>query len=189
MKVDILNQRQIAVLLSQEDIEEFEIDLCNLNEGSPDTAELLWSILNLAGEKVNLKAPPQGEIYIDIEMQDSGNCQMTFTLPSTSFGKRSVIKKGLVAPMLFQFDSIDTLLSLRAVLQKEHMLPVKSDLFCAGEYYRLLIYQPYKIGSYIPLLLQFAPSLKGSVTIAFTKEHWHCVSQRTALEQLLVNNK
>lgn len=189
MKVDILNQRQIAVLLSREDMEEFEIDLCQLNESSSDTAELLWSILNLAGEKINLKAPPQGEIYIDIEMQESGTCQMTFTLPTTSLGKRRVIKKGLVAPMLFHFDSIDTLLSLRTVLQKEHVEPVKSDLFCAGECYRLLIYHPYKIGTHIPLLLQFASSIRGNVTVAFTKEHWHCVSQCTALEQLLVSTK
>lgn len=190
MKVDILNQRQISVLLSTEDMRELEIDPDHLNEGTSATAELLWNILNLAGERVHLKTPPRGEIYIDIELGDGGNCRMTFTLPKNSFGKRSVIKKGLVSPMIFHFDSLDHLLALRDVLLPSGAtLLVKSDLFTLRECYRLIVYQPFKIYSHIPVLLQFASSLKGSVNVAYTKEHWEQVTAVNAMEKLLMHEK
>lgn len=188
MKVDILNQRQISVLLSTEDMKELEIDPDCLHEGSSDTAELLWSILNMAGERIQLKTPPKGEIYIDIELGDTGNCRMVFTLPKDSIRKRSSMKKGLVAPTIFHFDSLDALLGLRDVLLPAgEKLLVKSDLFMLGACYRLIIYQPFKIYNHIPVLLQFASSLKGSVNVAYTKEHWNQVTAVNAMERLLVH--
>lgn len=186
MKVDILNQRQISVLLSMEDMKELEIDPERLSEGSSATAELLWNILNLAGEHVHLKAPPRGEIYIDIEVGDGGNCCMTFTLPKNSIGKRSVLKKGLVAPMIFHFDTTDDLLALRDVMLPEQSLSaIKSDLFCREGCYRLIVYQPFKICMRIPVLLQYACALKGSVNVAYTREHWKQLTGGNAFETLL----
>lgn len=187
MKVNILNQRQISVLLSTEDMKELEIDPDRLNEGTSDTAQLLWDILNLAGEHVHLKTPPRGEIYIDIEVENAGSCRMVFTLPKNSLGKRSTIKKGLVSPIIFHFETLDHLLALRDVLLPDGIeSPVKSDLFALGDCYRLIIYQPFKIYHRIPVLLQFASSLKGAVNVAFTREHWMQVTGSNALQKLLM---
>lgn len=185
MKVDILNQRQISVLLSTEDMKELEIDPNSLHEGSSATAELLWNILNLAGERVHLKAPPRGEIYIDIELNEVGSCRMVFTLPKNSLTRRSSLKKGLVAPIIFHFECLDNLLDLRNVLIAEGVQGIKSDLFVLNGCYRLVLYQPFKIHRQIPLFLQFASSLKGSVNVAYTREHWSLVTASDALEKML----
>ncbi len=189
MKVHILNQRQISVLLSDADMEELALDPDRLREGSADTAQVLWEILNKAGGYVNLKTPLYGEVYIDIELEQADGCRMTFTLPKNSFSKRSNLKKGLVSPIIFHFENLDHLLALRDVLLMMELSPsVKSDLFCLGDCYRLIIYQPFRIFQCIPVLHQFASSVKGTVNVAYTKEHWMPVTQTNALQKMLMRS-
>lgn len=184
MKVDVLNQKQISVLLEGCDMQEMNIKLSDLDSDMKKTATVLWQVLSKAGEQANVKIQPQGEIFIDIEPLENDTCKMTFTLSKSIQRNGTMLKKGLVSPIIFHFSEINDLLSVGRILGDGEFQAVKSDLFSDEDCYRLIIYQPFKIHAEIATMLQFSSIVKGAVNVAFTKEHWNLISRSNALQRL-----
>lgn len=184
MKVDVINQKQISVLLEDLDMQEMNINLSDLDCDMKKAATVLWQVLSKAEEQANVKIQPQGEILIDIEPLENHTCKMTFTLSRSIQKNCNPLKKGLVLPIIFQFSEVDNLLSAGKVLENRDFSTVKSDLFSNGESYRLVIYHPFKIYHEIATLLQFSMMMKGTLNVAVTREHWDLITQTNALEKL-----
>lgn len=184
MKVDILNQKQISVLLEDWDMREMNINLSKLDCDMKLAATVLWQVLSKAEEQANVKIQPQGEILIDIEPLENHTCKMTFTLSKSIQRNCGALKKGLVVPMIFQFSEVDHLLNAGKVLKNLNFSAVKSDLFSNGDNYRLIVYHPFKIYREIATLLQFSALIKGTLNVAVTKEHWNLITKTDALEKL-----
>ncbi|MCC8022507.1 MAG: adaptor protein MecA [Clostridiales bacterium] len=190
MKIDLTSDKQISVFLDSEDLESLDITVDEMDYNSVKTRKAIWSILDTARKETNVSLNLEGKLYIEVVPLRDGGCHIVFTTVPRHYARsRGKIKKSVVRPIIFQFENTDDLLQAIACIGTADLPHVRSDLYCSGKAYRMIVYFPFKIHDELATLLQFSKLVKGSVHVAVTKEHWEEIITDTALDNMLKANR
>ena len=140
MELILINEKKLKIMLSPEDMLEYEIDCESVDYDKTETRRAFWSILDEAKHRTGFDAASE-RVYIQLYPSREGGCEMYVTkvgmLPSgAKSGKRGMLRVAAERTLAYRFDELSLLLSVCRQLQRTGF-SAQSEAFCdeRGSYY------------------------------------------------------
>ncbi len=189
MELLLITATRLKIVMSNEDMEKYEITCDNLDYGDTETKRVIRSILDEARQKVGFDAKGK-HVFVQVFPSKDGGCEMYVTktpsapqsslpLPIHSGEKR--------IPMVFRFNSADTMLGACRHLSS------RNDIFASAAYcdrkaecYYLLLYTAERDAfgrepMYLSVANEYGCLLKSNYSSAYLKEHCDCICEKDAV--------
>lgn len=187
MKIEVLNNESIIVELSDDDMKSLNITYEEMDYSKVETKRVIWTILSRAGRTLGRELNPSGKLLVEAMRRESGGCVLFFSVENedkrTRKSKRYLVKKADY--IVCQLDSACALMACAERLTFTGM-KVESCLYENKNKYRLLVRsQTAGAGLVRSCLAEFGEICGESAVIAaHTAEHWHCITDKNAVELL-----
>lgn len=178
MKIEVIDENTMKVLLSRRDMERFRITFDELGGQNEGTIRLLEEICAQSELEIT-----RGRLLIEAFPYADGGCILYLNRMAPPRRRAS-----FDTPLVFAFDSLDTLTALAKRLESQygHVILKDALYFMNGTYY-LLIYTYFKMDAQLAHLLNEYGSFvgKGAVPSAMVKEHARELIPSDAAQTLL----
>ena len=173
MKIEPLDEKTIKVVLSRRDMEGFQLTYEEMDCQNAGTKRVIRRLLDEIREQADLDLS-RGRLYIEAFPYADGGCILYVNLLESAPAGRAGRKTSFDTPLVFAFDSLDTLTALAARLERQygHVILKNALYLMEGRYY-LLIYTYFKMDAQLTHLLNEYGSFvgKGAVPSALIQEH------------------
>ena len=136
MELILINEKKLKIMLSPEDMKEYEIDPESVDYDRTETRRAFWSILDEAKHRTGFDAASE-RVYIQLYPSREGGCEMYVTkvglLPSScQTQKKGMLRVASERTLAYRFDELSLLLRVcRQLLSIGFSSP--SEAFCDGE--------------------------------------------------------
>ncbi|MDD2361718.1 MAG: adaptor protein MecA [Oscillospiraceae bacterium] len=180
MKIDLLDNGCLKILLTEEDLRDYNLSFEDLDYNNENTRTALHHILDTARREIGFDL----SVSLVIEaIPVDGGCLLLLT---PTGGKRHVRMKRVVGPYIFELDDVDTVLHLAKSVGGNTPPMFGSSLYRFDKRYRLIIYPGAPLSREMGNLFhEFGrPAGEGDIAAAYTAEHGESIAVGDALGQL-----
>ena len=187
MKIEMPESGKIKILLDMEDMKALDISFEEMDYSNIETRRVIWTLLDEARRELNADIDPSGRMLIEVAPSEGGGCIMYFTVlaPEPSARPRRLLMKKPLKPVVYEFDSVDSLLSIGDGVKFLSADRPKSELYILGGKYRLIIYPSDPNGALTTVISEYGTcSGEGLIAAAYTREHWSLLSEGNALDNI-----
>ena len=187
MKFEVLNNDSIIVELSDDDMKSLNITYEEMDYSKVETKRVIWTILSRAGRTLGRELNPTGRLLVEAMRRESGGCVLFFSVENedrrTRKSRRYLVKK--TDYIACQFENVQALLSCAKRIAFTG-IKVESSLYENKNKYRLLVCsQTSGTGLLRACLTEFGEICgESAVLAAHTAEHWHCITDKNAVEKI-----
>lgn len=180
MKIDLLENGCLKILLTEEDLRDFNLTFEDMDYNNEITRSALHQLLDTARRETGFDS--SGSLIIEALPVDGG-CMLLLT---PTGGKRHVRMKRVVGPYIFELDDADTVLRLARSVGENTPPMFGSSLYRFDKRYRLVLYPGAPLTREMGNLLgEFArPAGEGDVAAAYTAEHGESIAVGDALNRI-----
>ena len=135
MELILINEKKLKIMLSPDDMKEYEIDCESVDYDKTETRRAFWSILDAAKQKTGFDAASE-RVYIQLYPSREGGCEMYVTkigaLPSScKTSQKGMLRVAAERRLAYRFENIGELLEACSRLSS-HELDCKSSAFADG---------------------------------------------------------
>ena len=190
MELILINDKKLKIMLSPEDMREYEIDCDSVDYGNTETRRAFWSILDEAKHRTGFDAASE-RVYIQLYPSREGGCEMYVTkvgfLPTASRSAQSgMLRVAKERVLAYSFDCMELLLRVCRQLQfvdcaasSEAYLDVegKCYLFVCGV-------RGFSIPECFGFITEFGDSEEPEGLRGYVNEHCRCICERDAIKTL-----
>ena len=193
MELILINDTKLKIMLTDADMERYELDCNCANYNNTETRRAFWSILDEAKHKTGFDAASD-KIFIQLYPSKEGGCEMYVTKVGTLHSKKSVSSKtNQDSPtyhqnIVFSFNSINDLISACHLINLSK-INIKSTAWTDERHiYYLFLIPDGSIDMSIVygILSEFGNNLKNDNILSYIKEHGKILCQSCAIEKLSV---
>ncbi len=189
MKIERLDERTVKILLSAQDVADYDLSYSQMDYNDKSTRQFIFDIIG----KVNLKSdfnPASNKLYIEAFPYLDGGLVMYINIVEIINDSPLAQSKpqSFDTPLIFEADNLHSLQSLAKRLQQRYNHVIaKSSLYLIDGKYRLLIYTFCRMEKkIISLATEYALFLgRGSILGEFTKEQGKEIINENALETII----
>ena len=186
MKIELLTDDAIIVELSADDMKKLNITYEEMDYSKIETKRVIWTILSRAGRTLGREINTSGKLLVEAMRRESGGCVLFFSVEQekgASKNKRYLVKKSDY--IACDFDNVSALIACAERISFSGF-SVESRLYTDKNKYRLLVRtQTTGAGLIKPCLSEFGCVCgEGAMIFAHTAEHWHCITDKNAVELL-----
>ncbi|HHV51718.1 MAG TPA: adaptor protein MecA [Clostridiales bacterium] len=181
MKMDLLENGCLKILLTEDDLREFNLTFEDLDYNNVNTRSALHQLLETARRETGFD--PSGSFIIEALPVDGG-CMLLLT---PTGGKKHIRMKRVVGPYIYELDDADTVLHFAKIVGVYATSPLfGSSLYRFNKGYRLVLYPGAPLSKEMGnLLLEFArPAGEGDAAAAYTAEHGESIVIGDALNRI-----
>ena len=189
MKIEQIDPQTIKVILTQTDMDSFDITYDDMDYKDPHTKQVILELLRQIKQEITIDFN-SGKLFIEAFPYLNGGCVLyicTIALenekaePSASVSRRT----GFNTPLVFEFDDINLLTdTCSRLLQQYNHIILRSALYWYENKYRLLIYSYFKLDNkIISLVKEYGNYIgKGTVQSSIVREHAKLLIENNAIE-------
>ena len=185
MNIIMRNDYRAEVVLSEEELCEFDISYDELDYGNIETRRVLWTLLDYINLNCGAAINPAGKLLIEVRREAGGKCRICFTsLPPRAQDGASVkqLVKTEDTPLIFECGGVDAAVAAAGGCG----FSGKSSLYEREGRYRIIFFadgeEKKKIRN---RLTEFGEVLPDSrITAAVCLESWRGIEAENAVEKL-----
>ena len=176
-----INEKKLKVILSEEDMDRYQLDRDTMDYDTTETRSAFWQILDEAKHKTGFDACG-AKIFVQIYPSRGGGCEMYVTLVEEE-RTRHTGHEGLVrgGESLYRFDTLSTLLTVCRKLSELGYTEPSAAYVEGGAYYLLIrerlessIMSPNAIGEF-SFIEEYGERLPGWIALVRLREHGRCL--------------
>ncbi len=189
MKIEQIDGRTVKIILTQRDMDGFDITYDEMDYKDPNTKRVILELLHRIRQETDIELS-EGKLFVEAFPCLNGGCVLYLcTVPQESKPQSRTAPKstGFNTPLVFEFDDLDLLTAAcrHLFLQYNHII-LKSALYLYEGRYRLLVYSYFKLDNrIIALVSEYGRCIgKGSVSASVVKEHAKCLLDTDAIETI-----
>jgi len=192
MELLLITATRLKIVMSNEDMERYEITCDSLDYGDDETKRVIRSILDEAKQKVGFDAKGR-HVLVQVFPSKDGGCEMyvTKTYSESKSGLPVPIRNtGKETPSVFRFGSSSRLLdACRHLMGRGDILSSSAFSDPESERFYLLLYTPERDAfGREPILLsvanEYGDLVKTEYGLAYLKEHCRCICEKDAVQRL-----
>ena len=180
MKMELLENGCLKILLTEEDLQAYNITFDELDYNNETTRSVLHQLLEIARRDTGFDS--SGSLIIEALPVDNG-CLLLLT---PAGGKRHIRMKRVVGPYIYELDDVDDVLCFARSMDGRTPVMLGSSLYQFGDRYRLILYPGSPIAKEVVYILHEYAHIagEGDAAAAYTAEHGHPIAVGDALGQL-----
>lgn len=175
MKIKGINDGQIVVALSDEDMQSLDITYDEMDYTNIETRRVIWTVLDRAQQSLGKPISTDGRLLIEVNPSENGGCTMCFTVipqRDTAQSTKPVMRKGS-EPLLFCADDenacIDAYRRLKA--ESSRAVSIECCSFCEKTYF-IICPKPMQAASLACILGDYGEVLSEARSAVYSlREH------------------
>lgn len=192
MDMILISNQKLKIMLSPDDMNEYEISCETIDYDNTETRRVLWNILDLAKHKTGFDAAHE-KVYIQVYPSRGGGCELFVTklsegeLPS---GMRSRLPRREVFPLarvcrasgIYRFSSVNRMAAASAALSKmgyRGRSAAFADPHSAAAYLVL-----DESGAHYPFICEYGGVRLTAPAAEYIAEHCSPICENDAVERL-----
>ena len=182
MKIELLDQQTIKVILTSDDMQEFDITYEEMDYNDPVTRRPIVAMLYRIKEQTCVDLT-KGKLFIEAFPVEPDGCILYINMCKQVSNKTSQCN----IPLVFSFSSIEEVFRVcETLFQYYSHLIFKSSLYRMGNIYFLSVYSFCKLEEKLTAIISEYGILqgKGSLYTASLQEYSQCIIPTTAIETL-----
>lgn len=190
MKLQQLNENELRIILSKEDLRELDLTLRTIDYNTTKTRKAIWEIFDRARDQTGFDAA-KNKIYIKLYPLTDGGCEMYVSkltgdshiaLDSQCYTAKRQSLRYCAGDTAFRFGDFDSLYSACKALspQAESMLYTNDD----GEFI-LLLKKLARTPSDLRRWSEFGEQIKGKYISAYLNEHCKMLIPGCAIQKIM----
>ena len=117
MELILINSEKLKIMMSRDDMAEYDISCESADYKNTETRRAFWSILDRAKKSTGFDAASD-KIYIQMYPSKEGGCEMYVTKLGFSEKDREAKSANDAEPQIYRFDTLETLLRVCAELDR-----------------------------------------------------------------------
>lgn len=187
MVIEQISKSTVKVILSSNDMCDYQMDFDMLESNNLETRNLIVSLLTKIQKNVDIDFSSDN-LFIEAFSSKDGGCLMYISvIENTDNAYRKAIKSDFIT-ITTEFDDFNTMIILcRQLLNNDNKI-VRSQLYFKENLFRLVIEISSKSEKKIyNFLLEYGKIIgKGDLPHSITKEYYQCIESDKAIEKLAV---
>lgn len=189
MRIEQIDQQTVKVVLTQDDMDSFDITYEEMDYQDPNTKRVLMELLQRIRDEMQMDLGG-GRLFVEAFPYLDGGCVLYIcNIPAEGDKRARPVKKpsGFNTPIVFEFENLSLLTAACGrLIQRYNHIILKSALYLYEEKYRLLLYSYFKQDEkLIALVSEYGRYVgKGAVQSSFVKEHAKLLLESNAVETL-----
>jgi negative regulator of genetic competence, sporulation and motility len=186
MELILINESKLKIMLSPDDMKEYEIDCQSVDYKSTETRRAFWSILDRVKQETGFDAASE-RVYIQMYPSRDGGCEMYVTkLGFSGDGKRkerSERKEKQGNASAFVFFDITSLLNVCRALSVRRV-EGESSAYVDKSGQCMLFFTPKNETLSLKFIEEFGDKTDPTLSFAFANEHLTCICEQNAVDIL-----
>ena len=186
MELILISESKLKIMLSPDDMKEYEIDCQSVDYGNTETRRAFWSILDRAKQQTGFDAASE-RVYIQMYPSRDGGCEMYVTkLGALGDGKRKdrSEKKERRKPCLaYVFCDITSLLNACRAIDGRR-IDGESSAYAGRSGQCMLFFTPKNDARSLDFIEEFGDRSDPTLALAFANEHLTCICEQNAVDTL-----
>ncbi len=190
MKLQQLNENEIKIILSKEDLRELDLTIRTIDYNTTKTRKAMWEIFDRARAQTGFDAA-KNRIYVKLYPLSDGGCEMyvsklgskndiPFGNADTSYSVRRQNLRYAGGDYAFSFESFESLYCACKALK-----PISdSSLYLSGSHYILLLKKLKRTPGDLQRWNEFGEPLKTKYISAYLDEHCTLLCENNAVEKI-----
>jgi negative regulator of genetic competence, sporulation and motility len=191
MELILINEKKLKIMLTPEDMREYEIDCDSVDYARTETRRAFWSILDEAKHRTGFDAASE-RVYIQLYPSREGGCEMYVTkvgllADETNGAKgRGLLRVAQERRLAYSFGDLESLLRVcQRLLGSEHTQG--SAAFIDGEGKCYLYFsgvRGFGVPDSFAVINEFGESEDPDVIIGYISEYCRCICRDNAVNTL-----
>ena len=188
MRIEQIDRQTVKVILTQADMDGFDITYEEMDYKDPNTRRVILELLRRIKDEMAVDFSG-GKLFVEAFPYLDGGCVL-YICTITAEGERKPRSRNTNSfntPLVFEFGELGMLTAAceRLLLRYNHII-LKSALYLYENKYRLLLYSYFKLDDKLVALVGEYGSYigKGSIQSSFVREHAKCLIEANAVETL-----
>lgn len=182
MTISVISSSTVKVLMTQEDMQSYNIEFDNLDKSNTPTRLFLTRLIGEIRHTNDIDLSHE-KLYIEAFPQSGGGCLIYISIGGEKFKQRTRVCEELV----YEFFELYDLIGACTRLWNEHShLCRSSELYCSDKSYRLILKAFSKSEDKLCRTINEYGSFLGAseISAAATREHFSPVIEKNAVEVL-----
>ncbi|MBQ1244363.1 MAG: adaptor protein MecA [Clostridia bacterium] len=198
MELILISDTKLKVMLSALDMQKYDLDNDSIDYDNTETRRAFWQILDEAKHKTGFDAASE-KVFIQVYPSRGGGCEMYVTklgalssaLPEEAISRKTSFSmlRGKIG--IYHFDSIEDVITVCRRL-KSSGYSSESGLYASENGgYDLVIHERLQNSimnsssvSEYSFIEEYAKRKRGTLELAYIKEHGECIEALAAVEKL-----
>ncbi len=190
MELILINDKKLKIMLSPEDVAEFELDCESADYDKTETRRAFWHILDEVKRKTGFDAASE-RVYIQLYPSREGGCEMYVTkvglLPAAcKTQKRGMLRVASERSLLYRFDGLAPMLAVCRELSNLGF-SAPSDAFVdeGGSYYLYINgVRGFSMPTGLAFISEFGENEDAEAMRGYINEHAHPICTEDAIKTL-----
>lgn len=188
MRIEQIDKQTVKVILTQADMDDFDITYEEMDYKDPNTRRVILELLQRIKDEMAVDFGG-GKLFVEAFPYLDGGCVLYICTIAAESEKKPRPKNtsSFNTPLVFEFDELGLMTAAcgRLQLRYNHII-LKSALYLYENRYRLLLYTYFKLDDkLIAMVSEYGRYIgKGSIQSSFVKEHARCLLETNAIETL-----
>lgn len=191
MELILINEKKLKIMLTPEDMREYEIDCDSVDYARTETRRAFWSILDEAKHRTGFDAASE-RVYIQLYPSREGGCEMYVTkvgliaAPGGESAGQGMLRVAPERRLAYSFDGLETLLracrQLRGITEAQNSAAfIDADGKC---YLCFSGVRGFCIPDSFGVLGEFGESEDPDGMLGYLGEHCKCICNTDAVNTL-----
>ncbi|NLK71277.1 MAG: adaptor protein MecA [Clostridiales bacterium] len=187
MIIERISKSTVKVILSFNDMCDYQMDFSRLESNSLETKNMIISLLKKIQQKVDIDFSSDN-LFIEAFSSNDGGCLMYISVIEDSDNVHEKANKPNLIALTTEFDDFNTMIILCRQLLNNDIEIIRSQLYYKDDMFRLIIETSFESEKKIyNFLLEYGKIIgKGDFPYSITKEYYQCVENDKAIEKLAV---
>ena len=190
MELILINEIKLKIMLSPEDMMEYEIDCESVDYGKTETRRAFWSILDEAKHRTGFDAASE-RVYIQLYPSKEGGCEMYVTkvgLISPPGGEQAqgMLRVAQERRLAYSFPNMDALLRACSCLRGMEQAQNSAAFIDGGGrcYLYFFALRGFGIPDSLGVVCEFGSGEDADSILGYIHEHCRCICEKNAVETL-----
>lgn len=183
MELILISESKLKIMLSPDDMREYEIDCKSVDYASTETRRAFWSILDCAKRRTGFDAASE-RVYIQMYPSRDGGCEMYVTkLGDVGNVKREEKREKKCRQrecLAYVFYDVTSLLNVCRALGERHIFG-ESTAFAEKGGQCMLFFTPEADSERLSFIEEFGARTDTELAYAYASEHLTCICEQNAV--------